>query len=832
MFGLIGVARRLREKGLMGIGRRNADYVLMYNPRKFYPRVDDKLITKNLALAAGLPVPELYAVVREEHEIAELHQKIAHREQFVVKPAHGSGGDGILVITGRRGGKYRRSNGSFLDRDEFDHHLSNMLSGLFSLGGQPDHVLVEYCVQFDPIFDNVSYKGVPDIRIIVFLGYPVMGMIRLPTRLSDGKANLHQGAIGVGIDIPTGTTRRGVFGNEPVREHPDTEHSIVGLKIPRWDELLLIAARAYELSGPGLRRRRHRARQGQGAADPGTQRAPRARDPDRQRQRLAEPAAADPGARGRRHPGQRSASSRGLRQGPFRHHLRRSGRGTIRCSRARAIQDRLTQRSAGSRRARPGRAALPLSPPAPPASPRQTIDPRNPMATARALLSKLVLVLVTGVFALGAGVAAAQKKDNPYPNAKRAEPRTAMSEASAKKFNASQEAMDEADYAKAKESLQSILDNKRASPYERAMAMTYLANVAWEEDDMARALDYNQQAIALDAMPNEAQFNALYQVAQMYLMDEKYAESLATLEQWFAQTGSESADAWALKGNALYRLDKFAEAAQAIERANQLATKPNDAWNQMLLASYMEGENYAAAATAAEGILAKNPQDKDVTLTLASIYNEMEQNDKALAVLEGAYQKGLLSEGKDLKQLYQMYNYLEQPAKARRGDHGRARFRRAQARPRHLPRPRRRLLAVRGLAQGRRRLHQGRALRPGRRDGVPARAYPDPGAGPVRRGQDRDPGGARQGRAQARRRGLDPARQRRVRDRQRGRGDRRVPEGGGLPQDQGHGRVLAQERQALSRSHGTRRVAGIADPVRRAGREASGAWRACHGVEG
>jgi alpha-L-glutamate ligase-like protein len=251
MFGLIETARRLRSKGLMGIGERNAEYVLRYNPRKFYPRVDDKLITKRLAIEAGLPVPELYAVVREEHEIADLHEKLRGREQFVVKPAHGSGGDGILVINGRRGDKYRRSNGQFMGREEFDHHLSNTLSGLFSLGGQPDHVLVEYCVQFDPIFDNVSYKGVPDIRIIVFLGYPVMAMIRLPTRLSDGKANLHQGAIGVGIDIPTGLTRRGVWGNEPVKEHPDTEHSIVGLAIPRWDELLLIAARCYELSQLG-----------------------------------------------------------------------------------------------------------------------------------------------------------------------------------------------------------------------------------------------------------------------------------------------------------------------------------------------------------------------------------------------------------------------------------------------------------------------------------------------------------------------------------------------------------------------------------------------------
>ena len=251
MLGLFKVAKQLRAIGMMGIGQRNADYVLLHNPRKFYPRVDDKLITKNLAIEAGLPVPELYAVVSEEHQIEELHEILKPHDQFVVKPAHGSGGDGILVITGRRGDKFRRSNGNLMAREDFEHHLSNALSGLFSLGGHPDHLLIEYCVQFDPIFDQVSYKGVPDIRIIVFLGYPVMAMIRLPTRLSDGKANLHQGAIGVGIDIPTGKTKRGVWGTEIIREHPDTEHSIVGLQIPHWDELMEMASRCYELSGLG-----------------------------------------------------------------------------------------------------------------------------------------------------------------------------------------------------------------------------------------------------------------------------------------------------------------------------------------------------------------------------------------------------------------------------------------------------------------------------------------------------------------------------------------------------------------------------------------------------
>jgi alpha-L-glutamate ligase-like protein len=248
---LIRTAKRLKEIGLVGLNQRNAEYILMYNQRKFYPRVDDKLITKQMAMAHNLPVPELYALVREEHEIEEVHEKIKDKEQFVVKPAHGSGGDGILVITGRRGDKYRKSSGSYLDREDFNHHISNALSGLYSLGGQPDHVLIEYCVQFDPIFDHVSYKGVPDIRIIVFKGYPVMGMIRLPTRQSDGKANLHQGAIGVGIDLPTGLTKRGIWSGQPITEHPDTDHSIIGLQIPRWHELMMIAAKSSEISGLG-----------------------------------------------------------------------------------------------------------------------------------------------------------------------------------------------------------------------------------------------------------------------------------------------------------------------------------------------------------------------------------------------------------------------------------------------------------------------------------------------------------------------------------------------------------------------------------------------------
>ena len=129
--------------------------------------------------------------------------------------------------------------------------MSNIVSGQYSLSGNPDKALIEYCVRFDPVFAEVSYQGVPDIRIIVYRGYPAMAMVRLPTRASDGKANLHQGAVGAGVDMASGETITGVLNNEIVEDHPDTGALIAGLGIPQWDFILGSAARGYEVTGLG-----------------------------------------------------------------------------------------------------------------------------------------------------------------------------------------------------------------------------------------------------------------------------------------------------------------------------------------------------------------------------------------------------------------------------------------------------------------------------------------------------------------------------------------------------------------------------------------------------
>ncbi len=251
MIGLWKTWKALEARGIMGINRRNADYVLKYNKRHLYPIVDDKIITKERAIAAGIHVPEMYGIISTEKEIEKFSEIIGDRNDFVIKPAQGAGGDGILVIADKFEGRYKTVSGKIVSQEDIEHQLSSILTGLYSLGGHRDRALIEYRVTPDPIFKSISYEGVPDIRIIVLMGYPVMAMLRLPTRQSNGKANLHQGAIGVGVDLATGITLKGTWLNNKISKHPDTTNAVDGVQLPNWDGFMKLAAGCYELCGLG-----------------------------------------------------------------------------------------------------------------------------------------------------------------------------------------------------------------------------------------------------------------------------------------------------------------------------------------------------------------------------------------------------------------------------------------------------------------------------------------------------------------------------------------------------------------------------------------------------
>ena len=239
----------LRRRGVLGINRRNIDYTQAWNQRRLYPLVDDKLATKRLCQVAGIPVPKLLAVAKTHRESRRLLDQLEGVPAFVLKPARGAMGNGILVLEQREGRLWRGTRP--YSRDDFEYHAAGIISGLYSLAGHADVAMVEERLETHPVLAPLRDDGVPDIRVIVYRGVPVMCMMRMPTRLSDGRANLHQGAVGIGIDLVEGRAIHAMQRGRSIDQSPDTGVPIVGLLLPEFDAILRSAVSATDQTGLG-----------------------------------------------------------------------------------------------------------------------------------------------------------------------------------------------------------------------------------------------------------------------------------------------------------------------------------------------------------------------------------------------------------------------------------------------------------------------------------------------------------------------------------------------------------------------------------------------------
>lgn len=239
----------LKNYGILGINARNLLYVRPYNKKKAVRLADDKLKTKQFLSARDISVPKLYAVIRKQEELDRFDFE-SLPNSFVLKPNYGYGGEGIIVVVGRKDGLFEKASGELIGVSELREHIGDILEGRFSLSGATDTAFFEQMIICEETVGRFAYKGLPDIRIVVHNLIPVMAMLRLPTRESDGKANLHMGAIGVGIDIAKGTATHIVHNNKIIDEVPEVGE-IRGLEIPHWDEMLLLASKVQLVTNLG-----------------------------------------------------------------------------------------------------------------------------------------------------------------------------------------------------------------------------------------------------------------------------------------------------------------------------------------------------------------------------------------------------------------------------------------------------------------------------------------------------------------------------------------------------------------------------------------------------
>lgn len=243
-----------KSRKVLGMDARNLTYIRPYNLKSAKQMADDKLLCKRILKKNEIAIPKLITKIKNLEEL-ENFDWTSLPESFALKPNRGFGGEGIIVVYGKKKNHedaWIKADGSLVTVSDLENHIQNILDGSFSLSNTPDIAFFEERVQLLKLFKPYTYKGIPDIRIIVFNKVPVMAMLRLPTEASKGKANLQQGAIGVGIDLATGTTTTAVLGKSKLIEYvPGTRLLLSGIKIPYWNDILNLAVKTQEISGLG-----------------------------------------------------------------------------------------------------------------------------------------------------------------------------------------------------------------------------------------------------------------------------------------------------------------------------------------------------------------------------------------------------------------------------------------------------------------------------------------------------------------------------------------------------------------------------------------------------
>jgi Tetratricopeptide repeat len=265
----------------------------------------------------------------------------------------------------------------------------------------------------------------------------------------------------------------------------------------------------------------------------------------------------------------------------------------------------------------------------------------------------IVLALIGSVFAaIPANSAEEKKREAPQIDA-----------ATGKRLNEAIEAVNAEKFVEAKAAL-AKLNMDKLSPYEKSRVEQMLASIASSENDYAGASRHLQAAVATGGMTDEEILSARYQIAQLFMVQEKWREGADALKQWFALTPTPNSGAYYLLAIAYYRLDDHQSAMEPAQKAVDLAEKPQVNWIELVLALRLEREEYDKALPLLKHLVQLAPDKRANWIQLSAVYRQLEKYEEALAVAQLTYMAGMFESESDLKSLADLQAFTGVPFRA------------------------------------------------------------------------------------------------------------------------------------------------------------------------
>jgi tetratricopeptide (TPR) repeat protein len=211
-----------------------------------------------------------------------------------------------------------------------------------------------------------------------------------------------------------------------------------------------------------------------------------------------------------------------------------------------------------------------------------------------------------------------------------------------------------------------VLDQLRLrslNPFERAQVFRIRAFVAYGKNDLPDAREQLEKAVAEGALPPEDQAAIRYQIAQLYLAEERWQDVVAHLQQWFAMVDDPNAAAYYLLAIAYYQLEDLESALPPARKAVELGNPPQEGALQLLLALRLTNKEYRESIPLLEALIEHHPK-KSYWIQLSTVHGALGDYEAALVPLQLAYSQGLLTEDGELRRLAQLLLFLELPYRA------------------------------------------------------------------------------------------------------------------------------------------------------------------------
>lgn len=273
-------------------------------------------------------------------------------------------------------------------------------------------------------------------------------------------------------------------------------------------------------------------------------------------------------------------------------------------------------------------------------------------------------VLATAAFAVGSigwiETASAQRGSRTEDKKEESSSGPTIDQATGKILNEAIELLNTENYPGAKAKL-GELRMDRLSPYERSKVEQILFSIEYAGENYNQARQHLLNAIDAGGLNAQEVEQARYQHAQLFMTEEKWKEGAAALEEWFKTATTPNSAAYYLLAVAYYQMEDFTRALSPAQKAVELADKPQEGWVSLLLALYLQKEQYREAIPLLERLVALVPDKKTYWMQLSSVYGQMEDYPKALAIMQLAYNAGLVTEDSEIRRLADLLMFNDVP---------------------------------------------------------------------------------------------------------------------------------------------------------------------------